>query len=175
MLELKYPIGKFEYKEFENEAERQLVIESLYMIPFILRDEVENLSNEQLDTPYREGGWTIRQVVHHLPDSHVNGYVRFKLALTEDKPTIKPYNEKLWAETFDGSKSNIDVSLDFLEAIHRKFDVLLRAMTNEDFEREFHHPETDGNINLNVALALYEWHGRHHIAHITSLKQKMGW
>lgn len=172
---LKYPIGRFEYMQFESEVDRQLVIDSLYLIPFILRDEVENLSNEQLDTSYRDGGWTIRQVVHHLPDSHVNAYIRFKWTLTEDTPTIKPYNQKLWAELFDASKSNIDVSLALLEAVHRKFDVLLRSMKNEDFEKEFVHPEAGGKISLNQMVSLYEWHGRHHIAHITSLKQRMGW
>lgn len=172
---LKYPIGRFEYMPFESEVDRHLVIDSLYLIPFILRDEVENLSNEQLDTSYRDGGWTIRQVVHHLPDSHVNAYIRFKWTLTEDTPTIKPYNQKLWAELFDASKSNIDVSLALLEAVHRKFDVLLRSMKNEDFEKEFIHPEAGGKISLNQMVSLYEWHGRHHIAHITSLKQRMGW
>lgn len=173
--QLKYPVGRFEFDGYESEADRQLAIESFYMVPFILRGEVENLDNTQLDTPYREGGWTIRQVVHHLPDSHINCYIRFKLALTEDTPTIKPYNEKLWAELFDASKSNIDVSLDLLEAIHRKMDVLLRSMRSENFQREFFHPETNGTITLEKTLALYEWHGRHHIAHVTSLKQRMGW
>jgi hypothetical protein len=175
MKELQYPIGEFEYIEIISDDDRLMLIENLAMVPMILRGEVEGLTEQQLDTPYRPNGWTIRQVVHHLPDSHMNAYIRFKWTLTEIEPTIKPYEEALWSELFDGKSANIDISLDLLDALHRKWDLLLRSMTDEDFEKAYHHPETGLRITLNEALAMYEWHGRHHIAHITSLKQRMGW
>ncbi|MFH1197198.1 MAG: putative metal-dependent hydrolase [bacterium] len=175
MTELQYPIGQFEFTEFESEAERTIIIDNLFMIPFILRDEVENLTDEQLNTRYRDGGWTIRQVVHHLADSHVNAYVRFKLALTEDNPTIKPYREDLWAELSYSRTGKIDVSLNMLEALHRRLHSLLKNMTDEDFNKTYFHPEKDRNVSLNEALVLYEWHGRHHIAQITALKQRKSW
>ncbi|MBN1301862.1 MAG: bacillithiol transferase BstA [Melioribacteraceae bacterium] len=175
MKELQYPIGQFEYMEIESNEDRLMLIESLAMVPMILRGEVENLNDEQLDTQYRPGGWTVRQVIHHLPDSHMNAYLRFKWTLTEIEPTIKPYEEALWAELFDGKRSNIDLSLNLLDALHRRWDVLLRAMTGEDFEKAYHHPETGSRVTLNEALALYEWHGRHHIAQVSTLKQRMGW
>lgn len=175
MKELQYPIGEFEYIIIESDDERLMLIESLLMIPMILRAEVEELTDEQLDTPYRPGGWTIRQVVHHLADSHLNAYVRFKWTLTEIEPTIKPYEEAMWAETFEGKLGDINLSLDLLEALHKKWEVLLRTLTDDDYEKAYHHPETGSRVTLNEALALYEWHGRHHIAHITSLKQRMGW
>ncbi|MBU1095192.1 MAG: metal-dependent hydrolase [Ignavibacteriae bacterium HGW-Ignavibacteriae-2] len=175
MKELQYPIGEFEYIIIESDDERLMLIESLLMIPMILRAEVEELTDEQLDTPYRPGGWTIRQVVHHLADSHLNAFVRFKWTLTEIEPTIKPYEEAMWAETFEGKLGDISLSLDLLEALHKKWEVLLRTLTDDDYEKAYHHPETGSRVTLNEALALYEWHGRHHIAHITSLKQRMGW
>lgn len=175
MKELQYPIGEFEYMEIASDEDRLILIENLAMVPMILRGEVEELTEDQLDTPYRKDGWTVRQVVHHLPDSHMNAYIRFKWTLTEIEPTIKPYEEALWAELFDGKRANIDISLDLLDAIHRKWDVLLRIMTSEDFEKAYHHPESGSRVTLNEALAMYEWHGRHHIAHVTSLKQRMDW
>ena len=143
-------------------------------LPSQLRMEVENLSEQQLDTPYRFGGWTIRQVVHHIPDSHINSYVRFKLALTENNPTIKTYEEHLWAELKDSLETPINISLTLLEALHSRWVILLRSLTDEQFEKTFQHPEW-GNITLSKTLALYAWHSKHHLAHITELKKKMGW
>jgi len=140
----------------------------------LLRKEVENLSDEQLNTPYREGGWTIRQVVHHLPDSHLNSYVRFKLALTEDNPKVKTYEEHLWAELKDTFETPIEVSLNLINSLHKRWVVLLKSLSDEQFERTFNHPEW-GNIPLDKTLALYAWHSRHHLAHITELKKRMNW
>jgi uncharacterized damage-inducible protein DinB len=142
--------------------------------PAALRAAVAGLSEEQLATPYRPGGWTVRQVVHHLPDSHANAYVRFKLALTEDNPTIKPYLEARWAELPDNAGTPVEVSLGLLEALHRRWVVLLRGMGPEDFARPLTHPEK-GRLSLDQMLALYAWHGRHHVAHVTSLTERMGW
>ena len=149
-------------------------INTIETLPSQLRKEVENLSQQQLDTPYRDGGWTIRQVVHHIPDSHINSYVRFKLALTEDNPQIKTYEEHLWAELQDTFKTPIDVSLNLLESLHKRWAILLRSLTDEQFEKTFQHPEWE-NITLSETLALYAWHSKHHLAHITELKKKMGW
>ena len=170
----RYPIGKFDRKITVTKEMRREFINTIESLPSQLRKEVENLSEQQLDTPYREDGWTIRQVVHHLPDSHINAYVRFKLALTEDNPAIKTYEEHLWAELPDSVKTPIDVSLNLLESLHARWAILLRSMTDEQFEKTFQHPEW-GNINLSKTLALYAWHGKHHLAHITELKKKMVW
>ena len=170
----RYPIGKFDRKITVTKEMRREFINTIESLPSQLRKEVENLSEQQLDTPYREDGWTIRQVVHHLPDSHINAYVRFKLALTEDNPAIKTYEEHLWAELPDSVKTPIDVSLNLLESLHARWAILLRSMTDEQFEKTFQHPEW-GNITLSKTLALYAWHSKHHLAHITELKKKMGW
>lgn len=175
MNELKYPIGKFEYFGMKTKEERKETIESLLLIPFILRQEVEELNDEQLENTYREGGWTIRQVIHHLADAHANAYIRFKLALTEENPTIKPFNEALWAELSDSKKGDVKFSLDLLEAIHRRWDLTLNNMSNHDFEKTYYHPEHQRIITLDEALSLYEWHGHHHIAHITTVKARRGW
>jgi hypothetical protein len=131
------------------------------------------LSDAQLDTPYREGGWTVRQVVHHIADSHANSYVRFKLALTEDWPTIKPYDEAAWARLAD-SRLPIDSSLVFVESLHARWVALLSSLSETDFERGYNHPES-GRKTLSLALAHYDWHSRHHTAHITSLREREGW
>ena len=131
-------------------------------------------SKEQLDTPYRPGGWTVRQVVHHLPDSHMNAYVRFRLALTENEPTIKPYEQQLWAELPDAKTADIEMSLKLFEGLHQRWVLLLRSMKPEDFHRKYIHPESGVNVLDNV-LQLYAWHGKHHVAHITSLRKRMGW
>lgn len=138
-----------------------------------LRAAVEGLTEAQLDTPYRPGGWTVRQVVHHVPDSHLNAYIRMKLALTEDGPTIKPYDENLWAELSD-SRMPVDASLSLMDALHRRWVTVLRSLQPADFARTFLHPEA-GVVSLDRLIALYAWHGRHHVAHITSLRQRMGW
>ena len=170
----RYPIGKFDINVIVTKEMRKEFINTIETLPAQLRNEVESLSPQQLDTPYREGGWTVRQVVHHIPDSHLNSYVRFKLALTEDNPAIKTYEEHLWAELQDTFKTPIDVSLNLLESLHTRWAILLNSLTAEQFERTFQHPEW-GKVNLSTSLALYAWHSKHHLAHITELKKKMGW
>lgn len=170
----RYPIGKFDKKINVTPGMRSAFITTIETLPAKLRKEVESLSDEQIDTPYRDGGWTVRQVVHHLPDSHLNSYVRFKLALTEDNPKIKTYEEHLWAELKDTFETPIEVSLSLLESLHKRWTILLRSLTDEQFNRTLQHPEW-GNINLNTTLALYDWHSKHHLAHITELKKRMGW
>jgi len=147
---------------------------TLRLLPQRLTAAVAGLSDHQLDTPYREGGWTVRQVVHHLADSHANAYVRCKLALTEDWPTIKPYDQAAWAELSDSRWLPIDVSLSFLSALHQRWVALFESLSDEDFRRGYNHPES-GRQNLAHVLALYDWHSRHHTAHITSLRARMGW
>lgn len=170
----RYPIGKFDKNINVTKEMRSELINTIESLPSHLRKEVENLSQQQLDTPYRDGGWTVRQVIHHLPDSHLNAYVRFKLALTEVNPQIKTYEEHLWAELQDTFKTPIEVSLNLLESLHTRWAILLRSLTDEQFEKTFQHPEW-GNITLSKTLALYSWHSKHHLAHITKLKKKMGW
>jgi len=170
----RYPIGKFDKSITVSKEIRNEFISTIEILPSQLRKEVENLSRKQLDTPYRDGGWTVKQVIHHLPDSHINSYVRFKLALTEDNPQIKTYEEHLWAELPDTFTTPIDVSLNLLESLHKRWAILLRSLSDEQFEKTFQHPEL-GNITLSKTLALYDWHSKHHLAHITELKKKMGW
>jgi uncharacterized damage-inducible protein DinB len=170
----RFPIGKFD-PDFEVAPElREARIAILTDLPQRLREAVAGLDDRQLDTPYRDGGWTIRQVVHHVPDSHANALTRFKLALTEDTPpTIKPYMEDRWADLGD-SKLPVQVSLNFIEAIHQRWVALLHSMSYSDYQKKFIHPET-GEWTLDGALALYAWHSDHHTAHITSLRDRMGW
>lgn len=174
MSELRYPVGKFEYAGPLTEPQRQQCIREIEEAPRRLRAAVDGLSAEQLDTPYRPGGWTVRQVVHHLPDSHLNAYVRFRLALTEDGPMVKTYEEGRWAELADARTAPVEISLGLLATLHQRWVLLLKAMTAEQFAREFRHPEL-GQVPLGKSLAMYAWHGRHHIAHITALRQRMGW
>jgi uncharacterized damage-inducible protein DinB len=172
--DLRYPIGEFRFEGPLTAAGRAARIDEIAAAPARLRQAVEGLSPEQLDTPYRPGGWTVRQVVHHLPDSHLNSYTRFKLALTEDGPTIRPYYEDRWAELIDGRTAPVEVSLALLESLHRRWVLLLRSLTAEDCARTFRHPEL-GIVSLDKNIALYAWHGRHHVAHITALRERMGW
>jgi uncharacterized damage-inducible protein DinB len=172
--DVRYPIGRFETPPRPDDTQRARLIAEIEEAPAALRRAVAHLDDAQLDTPYREGGWTVRQVVHHLPDSHLNGYVRFKLALTEDEPTIKPYMESLWAELPDARTAPIAPSLDLLEALHQRWVTVLRNMAPEAFDRTYRHPHT-GLSPLWRALALYAWHGRHHVAHITTLAARTGW
>lgn len=139
-----------------------------------MRAAVQGLSPQQLDTRYRPQGWTVRQVVHHVPDSHMNAYIRFKLALTEDAPTIKTYHEDLWAELADSRSTPVETSLTLLETLHERWVALLRSLKDEDWKRSFRHPEL-GPMPLDANLALYAWHGAHHTAHITTLRQRNGW
>jgi len=174
MSDLRYPIGKFSYDGPFAEERKQALIDEIAKAPANLRAAVKGLSNEQLDTPYRPGGWTVRQVIHHVPDSHMNSYVRFKLALTEDDPTIKPYAEDRWAELADSKATPIEVSLTLLESLHDRWVRLLRSLTAGDWQRSFRHPDL-GGVTLERALALYAWHGRHHVTHITALCDREGW
>ena len=155
-------------------AKRQQAIESIAATPKHLREAVRGLNDAQLDTPYRDGGWTVRQVIHHVPDSHINAYVRLKLALTEVKPTIKPYEESAWAELADSKSAPIEASQKLLEALHERWDRLWRSLKAEDFSRPLVHPDS-GERNIDWLLFVYEWHGRHHAAHIMSLRRRMGW
>jgi hypothetical protein len=173
MSDPRYPIGKFEWSEPNTNADRKKYIQQIEEAPAKLRAAVKGLNDMQLDTPYREGGWTVRQVVHHLPDSHMNAYVRFKLALTEERPTIKPYDQARWAELPD-SKLPVEPSLRILESLHERWVTVLRAMAPSDFARTINHPEL-GVVGLDRYLALYAWHGRHHVAHITSLVERNHW
>jgi uncharacterized damage-inducible protein DinB len=174
MTDLRYPIGKFHFEGPLTEERMQTSLDDIARTPANLRVAIKGLSEAQLDTPYRPGGWTVRQVIHHVPDSHLNSYVRFKLALTEDEPTIKPYAEDRWAELADTKTTPIEVSLTLLEALHDRWVRLLRSLSAEDWKRTFRHPEL-GAMTLEKTLALYAWHGRHHVAHITGLRERSGW
>jgi uncharacterized damage-inducible protein DinB len=168
--ELRYPIGRFNPAAAGSRADQ---IETLRRLPERLRAAVHGLDNSQLDTPYRDGGWTVRQLVHHVADSHANSYIRIKLALTEENPTIFAYDEAAWAELPD-SKMPIEVSLPLIEAVHARLVLLLEAMAEADYEKTFRHPER-GQVTLANNLAVYDWHSRHHTAHITRLRERMGW
>ena len=173
--DLRYPIGQFRYEGEPDQHRREQWIEEIAATPANLRTAVAGLSPQQLDTPYRDKGWTIRQVVHHLPDSHLNAYTRIKLALTEDVPVIKPYEEARWAELPDGRTAPIELSLNLLESLHHRWVMVLRQLTPADFRRRFIHPQHGRPIELQETLALYAWHGQHHVAHITSLRHRMAW
>ena len=172
--DLRYPVGPFKVEGKLNDQQIRQAIDDIARAPAKLRAAVDGLSDEQLDTPYRPGGWTVRQVVHHLPDSHLNSYIRFKLALTEDQPTIKPYDENMWSNLSDARTALPEISLDLLEALHRRFVLVLKSLEPKDLERTFLHPDI-GVVSLEKNIALYAWHGRHHVAHITSLAERMGW
>ena len=178
MADLRYPIGKFEWIAPENDEQmskrRQHYIDVLSKLPPNMQAAVDGLNAQQLDTPYRPGGWTVRQVVHHVPDSHLNAYTRFKLALTEFEPVIKPYKEDLWAKLPDTQKTPIEVSLQMLGALHARWVMLLRSMEPADFARTLRHPE-HGVVSLDRMLAMYAWHSAHHTAHITGLRERLGW
>jgi hypothetical protein len=173
--DLRYPIGQFRFEGGADPKRRDQRIDEIERAPGHLRAAVAGLSPQQLDTPYREKGWTVRQVVHHLPDSHLNAYTRIKLALTEDEPTIKPYDEARWADLPDARSGPIDPSLDMLEGLHQRWIMLLRQLQPADFARRFRHPELGRSLDLEEVIALYAWHGRHHVAHITHLRQRRGW
>ncbi|HET9741519.1 MAG TPA: putative metal-dependent hydrolase [Terriglobales bacterium] len=172
--DLRFPLGKFHYETAMTKSQRETALDTISQVPARMRAAIRGLTPQQLDTPYRPEGWTVRQVVHHVPDSHLNAYIRTKLALTETEPTIKPYDEKRWAELADSRLTPIETSLKILEAVHERWNYLLRSMTDADFTRTFRHPE-HGVRTADWMVALYAWHGPHHIAHITSLRERMGW
>ncbi len=174
MTDPRFPIGRFDRSAPITPEQIPALVEQVADVPARVRAAVEGLADAQLDTPYREGGWTVRQLVHHLPDSHMNAYVRFRLALTEAEPTIKPYDEAGWAELEDARTAPVEVSLALLDALHDRWTRLLRAMRPEDFQRTLRHPD-HGVMRLDATLGLYAWHGRHHTAHLTALRERMGW
>lgn len=175
-MDLRYPVGRFERPASVSAHERAQFIDAIAACPAALRAAVHGLDDAQLDTPYRPGGWTVRQVVHHVPDSHVNSYVRYRLALTEQQPTIKPYAEAQWAELPDARGPLVAESLALLDALHARWVALMRAMTPADFARTLVHPERPGApMTLDVMTAMYAWHGKHHVAHITALRQRENW
>lgn len=173
--DLRYPIGRFEY---DGNSSREVIdrfISDIDSLPRLLRAAVAGLDDKQLDAPYRDGGWSSREVVHHVADSHMNAYVRCKLALTEHAPTIKPYDEAEWAKLADVRTVPVSVSLDLLDALHARWVALLRAMPDADFERTYVHPEHNRAASMRAVVALYSWHGRHHTAHISALRERNGW
>ena len=172
---LKYPIGKFAKPDKYTSNLKNEFIEIIKIFPKKIKSEVENLSDEQLDTQYRPEGWTIRQVVNHCADSHMNSLIRFKLALTEQTPTIKPYYEDRWAELDDSKKSPITAALKTIEGIHERWVFLLSSFRNEDWKLKFYHPESKREVSLEENLAIYAWHCKHHLAHITELKKLKNW
>jgi uncharacterized damage-inducible protein DinB len=174
MSDLRYPIGPYESRDKLTPAERREMIDQIAAAPRHLRNAAQGLDERQLDTPYREGGWTVRQVVHHVPDSHLNAYIRLKLALTEHEPLIKPYEQSAWAMLPDSVQVPIETSLVLLEKVHERFVTILRAMSEEQFARRFTHPD-HGLMTLDWLVAMYAWHGRHHVGHITSLRERRSW
>ena len=172
--DLRYPVGNFEARNKITSDERRALIGMIADAPRNLRGAVANLNERQLDTPYRDGGWTVRQVAHHIPDSHLNAYTRLKLALTEDEPTIKPYEEARWAELADSRETPIEVSLTLLDSLTTRWVTLLNSMTENDFARKFRHPD-HGAVDVDWLVQMYAWHSRHHVAHITSLRARNGW
>jgi uncharacterized damage-inducible protein DinB len=173
-MDLSYPIGPCEYPTNVSAQDRARHIADIAALPQRIKEAIQLLDDSQLDAPYRPGGWTVRQVVHHYVDSHVNAYVRFRLALTEDEPTIKPYDEKKWAELTDARTGPVQSSLEVLEGLHRRWVSLLTSLSDQEFARTLNHPES-GVLRLDTYLASYGWHSRHHVAQITSLRNRMGW
>ena len=172
--DLRYPIGQFDLKQQATPEKIKHWIWVIEQTPGELRKAVNGLDNTQLDTRYRPDGWTVRQVVHHLPDSHMNSYIRFKLAITEAVPTIRPYHEDRWAELTEARMAPIDASLDLLDALHSRWALFLKSLGPDDFARNFRHPEL-GELNVGLNVGLYAWHGQHHVAHITTLREREEW
>jgi hypothetical protein len=175
VTDLRYPIGRYVQIEALSAAERAAALDAIAACPGELRRALAGLDTAQLDTPYRDGGWTVRQVAHHLPDSHMNAYVRHKLTVTTERPTILPYPEEIWAELEDGRSGDVAVSLALLESLHDRWVRFLRSLPESAFVRLFHHPDWKQPFTLDGSVAMYAWHGRHHVAQIDSLRQRMGW
>ena len=175
MPDLRYPIGEFEYPKPLHADERTAALAELAAFPKQVRQAVEGWTDEQIDTPYRPEGWTVRQLIHHLADSHLNGYMRTKLALTEPNPTVRPYEQDAWANLPDTFQTPVWVSLDLLESLHTRWANLLARLEEGDFGKTFYHPANHQTNTLDRHLANYVWHGKHHLAHITGLRERMGW
>lgn len=173
--DLRYPIGKFIAPTTISTSDISNLINTIEQLPMKLHAVVKNLNDEQLNTQYRDGGWTVRQVIHHLADSHINSYIRFKLALTEENPTIKPYFEERWAELPEAKNGDVAMSLNLLEALHHRWTIMLRAMKTDEWQKTFFHPEKNISLRLDTTLALYAWHCEHHLAHITKLIERNKW
>ncbi len=171
--QLKYPIGRFSYKPGPDEISS--AIERISSLPERLRSAVAGLTDEQLDSSYREGGWTLRQVIHHITDSHINAYTRLKLAMTEDNPEIRPYDEVKWAECEEAKHGDIQMSLDLLDALHKRLVTFLRSLRADDLNRTYFHPANKKQSKLIEVVSMYAWHGDHHLAHITSTKERNKW
>lgn len=174
MEDLRYPIGKFVPGETHTKEEVAAFIQRIQSLPQKLEAAIAGLSNTQLDTPYRDGGWTIRQVVHHVADSHMNAYIRVKWMLTEETPVIKAYNEKLWAETGETTADPV-LSISLIKALHAKWVALLNTLTPDQLQKQFIHPDTSKHVALHNLIGMYAWHGDHHLAHIVELKKRMHW
>lgn len=174
MTDLRYPVGRLQFDAGVTDDKRRTWIRQIADTPGAMRAAVAGLSDAQLDTPYRPGGWTVRQVLHHVPDSHMNAYIRFKLALTEENPTIRPYDEAAWAIVADTERTNPEISLTLLEALHQRWVILLESLQPPDFARPLMHPE-NGPMTVDRLLQMYAWHGRHHVAHITELRKSHQW
>lgn len=174
-IDPRFPIGPAPNRLELSSGERRAMIDEIAAAPARMREAVRGLTDAQLDTPYREGGWTLRQVVHHVPDSHLNAYCRLKLTLTESEPTIRPYDEASWAQLDDSRDTPVEVSLTLLESLHTRWVTLFRSLRDDDFARTFRHPEHGGTQTLDWLVAMYAWHGRHHAGHITSLRERHGW
>lgn len=174
MSDPRYPIGKYEPQPFSKEQKEKWLAD-IRFLPEELERSITNLDAAQLDTPYRDGGWTLRQVVHHVADSHMNAYIRFRLGLTEENPTIKPYDEKAWALLPDNERVPVNVSLTLLHALHQRLIALIKDLSDADYERTVVHPEHGRQMSLWFLLGMYAWHGKHHTAHITSLRESRGW
>jgi hypothetical protein len=172
--DLRYPVGPFVPSNATDEASRAQAIAAIADAPEKLRSAVRGLTHEQLETPYRPGGWTARQVVHHVVDSHLNAYVRLRLTLTEERPTIRPYDEARWAELIDAKIMDVEISLTLLDALHQRFVALMKSLSSGDWQRRYVHPES-GEHTLDYLLEMYAWHGRHHVAHVTALRSRKGW
>ncbi len=172
---LRYPVGRFDPPDQYSPTESALHVDELRQFPTVLRRVVEDLNDSQLDTRYRDGGWTVRQVVHHLADSHLNAYIRVRLALTEPRPAVRPYDEKAWAELSDARSAPVVWSLDLLDGLHARWTTLLAGLTPAEWQREMDHPEYPAPAAIWNVAALYAWHGRHHTAHITGLRTQRGW
>jgi hypothetical protein len=174
MSEIQYPIGQYVPQEYSEEKKEEWLAD-IKFLPQLLENAVSNLDEHQLQTPYRPGGWTLHQVVHHIADSHMNAYCRFKLGYTENNPAIKPYEEKLWASTADVQNLPVNISITLLFSLHQRLYEFLKHFSTTDWQKTVVHPEHQKQMSLWFLLGMYSWHGRHHLAHITSLKERMNW